>query len=130
MHPKLVETFNWVVAAVARNLPRSDRYAAIPLLAIENCPEVVKGAPSPSRAYAHVGHLPGKLCVAAKRFERLPIEHKVGILLHEIGHVGSHGGELAADAWVFGELGIAIRYRGKKRLQWVSAADIRRLAGA
>ena len=95
-----------------------------------HCGDVTASAPGGQRerSYAHVGHWPGTVCAELIKFAELSLEHQVGILLHEFGHLGDEfGGEQGADRWVFVELGVALEYRGALDLQWVSAADIERL---
>lgn len=119
--------FERVKASVIERLSEGDR--TVEIVTLLHCPEVLSTAPKGQRerSYAHVGHWPDVICIDLPRFEKLPIEHQVGIFLHEFGHIGApFAGEEGADRWVFEELGIALTYRGKKILQWVSASDIRK----
>jgi hypothetical protein len=90
------------------------------------CAEVrknLRGA-ARARAFMHVGHTEGAVCFDAA-MRRLPLNHAVGILLHEFGHLGSGGGEAEADQWVLAKLGIAIRYKGRLCLEWVDDKAVR-----
>ena len=86
-----------------------------------------------SRVYAHsfCDRLPragNVVCWAAAAFRELPPEHIAGICLHELGHqmVGSMEGapeydaEREADLAVLERLGVAIKYKKPKLIQWVS----------
>jgi len=77
------------------------------------------GHPDHLRAWAHVGHMPGVLCVNPLYFA-LPPTVKIGIVLHEIGHIGCGGGdEMEADLWVRDNLGVEIKYGGPGAVQEV-----------
>jgi len=97
-----------------------------PPASLLHCGDIQKGFPAggKERAYAHVGHWPdGTVCVDLPRFAKLSVEHQVGVILHELGHLARpDGGEKEADLWVFEALGIPIEYRGPKTLQWVPRA--------
>lgn len=89
-----------------------------------DCPEIfARRRAGDTRAYAHVGHVDGAVCVAsdlARRGDNI----LYGVLLHEVGHLGAfHDGlpptEKAANDWVERELGHRIVYRGRPPLQWV-----------
>ena len=72
------------------------------------------------RVHAHVFHYPDVVCVV-RDFELLPDEHKVGILLHEFGHIlapSEHDAD--ADLWVEEFCGIDVEY--VDTLQWVKPA--------
>jgi len=80
------------------------------------------------RQYAHVFHKPGQICVA-DAFLDLPIEIRLGILLHELGHLalGNRGTETDADHMAREISGIEV-YREDsehgKRLETISERDI------
>jgi hypothetical protein len=81
----------------------------------------------------HVGHRSGKVCASAAA-ARLPVEHVVGLFLHELGH------PMAMAAWRRSEqedadravrefLGVRLRYRGPLLLQWVPRRVARMVLG-
>lgn len=79
------------------------------------------------RQYAHVFHVPGVICVA-EAFEALPLGYRLGILLHECGHLllGPPHSEAAADQIIESVYGIRIyrrSYEGARRLEYVSLRD-------
>lgn len=93
------------------------------------------------RWYAHTFHYQGSdnhqgsvesreiICVA-KDFDNLPIEHKMGILAHEIGHLiaGYEADEITADITAKNALGVRIRYMNSeygRNLQFLNKADIK-----
>jgi hypothetical protein len=81
------------------------------------------------RQFAHSHHLPGVICWARASTD-LPVEHQLGIGLHEYGHVlaGDQGSEFddegAADEAVLKRFGVEIKYVGPHELQWVDLEDI------
>lgn len=79
-----------------------------------------------SRSFMHVGHVPGTVCFHLE-MDKLPLNHIVGVILHEFGHIGSNGGEAEADAWVVAKLGITLEYKGKLCLEWVPDEVVRRV---
>lgn len=81
------------------------------------CRLVEKDHAESPRVFAHVFHRRDRAICVCREFEGLPLGHQVGILLHEIGHLMSNGGEAEADLWVDDNLGIDIDYRST--LQWV-----------
>ncbi len=99
-----------------------------------DCPEVMESRLEPGvkgqRAFMHVGHLQGTVCAwsgSAGLAQPGAEGYLFGLLLHEFGHLGSRGGELAADAWVFDNFGIRIHYKSKLDLEWVDAWAVRRI---
>lgn len=74
------------------------------------------------RVFAHVFHRRGKTICLCRDFAKLPLGHKIGILLHEIGHLMSNGGESEADLWVQDNLGIDIGF--KETVQWVDPGEV------
>lgn len=87
------------------------------------------------RQYAHVYHYQGSgvrgeiICVV-KDFDKLPIEHKMGILAHEIGHLiaGYEADEITADIVARNTLGVRIRYKNSehgRNLQFLNKTDIK-----
>lgn len=53
---------------------------------LQVCPHAEQDHRRDRRAYAHVFHRPGVICVARALLE-LPDRYKLAILLHELGHV-------------------------------------------
>ena len=79
------------------------------------------------RQYAHTFHRRGVICVSSA-FHRLPETHRLGLLLHEVGHLlaGQQAGEAQADRAAHRYSGLTIRYRDStygKRLEWLSPRD-------
>lgn len=74
------------------------------------------------RVYAHVFHRQGNAICICPAFDRLRLEHKIGILVHEIGHLMSKGGEAEADLWVQENMGVDIDFRDT--LQWVDPKQV------
>lgn len=82
-----------------------------------------------ARWFAHTWHHNYTICYA-RALETLPDEFKLGILLHELGHLtaGPWGPERWADEAVADQLRIKIRYRNVnakvKRVEWVPLEDL------
>jgi len=74
------------------------------------------------RVHAHVGHEPNAICLCHD-FEGLPDPCKIGILLHEYGHLFGGNSDAEADLWVEEELGIDLDY--VETLQWVHPDELR-----
>lgn len=77
------------------------------------------------RAFMHVGHVEGRICVTPEA-NRLAPGFLLGMFLHEFGHIGSGGDDTEADRWVFEHFGIPVTYRGPLTLEWVSDKALRR----
>jgi len=82
------------------------------------------------RQFAHVFHKPKTICVCPE-FYNLPQSFQVGILLHEIGHLGfgpeENHTENEADRIAFYLSGVQVfrrRYAGMNRLETVRREDI------
>lgn len=101
-------------------------------LRICRCPSAERDHRRELRSYAHVGHRRGVLCVA-RAFYRLPLGHRLGLIVHEVGHLELQGrphSELQADQAAFRRYGIRVQYRNTRwgrHLQWVDAARVRPL---
>jgi hypothetical protein len=76
-----------------------------------NCQLVEKEHRKSKRQYAHVFHINGQVCLA-RAFIELPERFRLGILMHEYGHIlaGPDGSEEAANKAVERKTGIPIRY--------------------
>lgn len=66
------------------------------IVRIKHCNDADKEHEKNIRQYAHVDHEPGIICVC-KEFSKLPNEHQIGIIGHEIGHLLGENDELGAD---------------------------------
>ncbi len=73
------------------------------------CPPAEREHEKSLRQYAHTGHYQGAICVA-KEFFDLPLQHALAILIHELGHLSSEGGEREADEEVRKMFGVRIIY--------------------
>jgi hypothetical protein len=81
-----------------------------------------------ARAFMHVEGKNRVVCAAADAGS-LSESYQVGLLLHEFGHIGSDGGEQAADEWVLENFSILIHYMGPLEIEWVSAKDLAAVLG-
>ena len=100
-------------------LRRGGGYKAVDV-SLRACPEIRRGLRSAARqrAYMHTGHIKQYICThpdAAK----LSDGFLFGVLFHEFGHVFTGAGEAKADQWVFEKLGLPLRYKGAKKLEWI-----------
>lgn len=86
------------------------------------CALVVKDHKEDKRVFAHVFHRRGNVICLSRAFDRLELPHKIGILIHEIGHLMSAGGESEADLWAEENLDIDIDF--KDTLQWVDPVEV------
>jgi len=59
------------------------------------------------RQYAHTGHVKGVICVA-RAYYTLPVKYRVGVLLHEFGHLAGARDEMDADALAFKLFGVEV----------------------
>ena len=82
-----------------------------------------------ARQFAHTYHKPSVICWARAASD-LPVEHQLGILMHEYGHLlaGDKSCEFedekAADLAVLDRFGIEITYVGPHEMQWVELGAI------
>lgn len=117
-------------AAVRERVAKAD--PGLALTALRVCGELrhkLKGK-TRSRAFMHVGHHPGSICLHPAA-GKLKVNHVVGLFLHEFGHLGTpDGSEADADQWVLVKLGIAILYKGPLCLEWVPDDVVAGLLGA
>lgn len=109
---------------------RSRRVPALSLAV--GCPKITsqrrRGDP---RAFCHVGCRAGKVCCSALVAD-LPLEHAVGLFLHELGHpmawaAWRSSDQHGADAAVRRFLGIRLRYSGPLLIQRVPASVAERI---
>lgn len=96
---------------------------------LQHCTDADRDHKRSPRAYAHVGHYPGTICVA-NAIVFLPREFVCGILLHELGHLTGAYGEKAADLAGQDLSGVRIlrkTHHGHgiaRNLEWVSPRDV------
>lgn len=80
------------------------------------------------RNVMHMGHVRRAICALIEA-GTLGDEYLYGLFLHEFGHLGSKGGERAADRWILDVFGIRIQYAGELDLEWVPMSVVRRIEG-
>ena len=63
------------------------------------------------RQYAHVFHVPNQICLAYE-FADLPERFRLGLLMHELGHIlaGPTKGEKAANDAILDYSGVTVHY--------------------
>lgn len=99
-------------------------------LKIKECPLAERDHRKSKRVYAHYGHLPQTICVSREIY-RIPANHTVAIIAHEIGH--ALGGDTEKEANRIAEdlFGIKIRYINRTPwgnwLQYISHEDIKKV---
>jgi len=76
-------------------------------LRVRMCEEAEDEHDGSMRQYAHTMHHPNTICLS-KAYYRLPSHHKLGILLHELGHLAGAVGEREADQLAQEMFGIEI----------------------
>lgn len=96
-------------------------------LLVEICPVANTEHERSGRQYAHVFCRRDKICVSSA-FGDLPETHKLGILLHEVGHVlaGQRASEKRSNETILKASGIRVRYRDSRygsRLEWIRTKD-------
>jgi hypothetical protein len=91
---------------------------------LQSCPLVEREHREARRQYAHVFHIANQVCVA-RAIAELPEKYRLGILMHELGHImaGPKGSEEAANNAVFEQTGIRIYYGGNSNLEFIDRAD-------
>ena len=102
-------------------------------LTVRNCQEADREHAISRRQYAHTFHRPGVICVS-RSFWDLPETNRLGLLLHEAGHVlmervkHNHTEDEANDA-IYHASGIRVWYRdgnGGPQLEWIRPEDKRK----
>jgi hypothetical protein len=80
---------------------------------VQTCPQADREHRESKRQYAHVHHRRGNVVCVCRAFFRLPWRIRLGLLLHEIGHLidPDETNELAVDRLAEAELGIKIYRR-------------------
>ena len=84
------------------------------------------------RQYAHTWHIDDKTICVAKAFFSLPIEHKAGLIAHEIGHLligPEEHEEYEADLAAMRKFGVVIRYKNSVYgdfLQYLDRKDVKK----
>jgi len=110
------------------------RSKRVPLLGLQvGCPQIAARRRRDKRAFAHVGHIPGKICIhpaAAK----LGVHQVVALFLHELGHpmawrAWRRTEQEDADKAVREFLGIRIYYRVPLMVQWIPTGIAARILG-
>ena len=77
-------------------------------LRVHICKEAEEEHDGNVRQYAHTMHHPNTICLS-RAFYRLLSHHKLGILLHELGHLAGAVGEREADQLAQEMFGVKVR---------------------
>lgn len=94
------------------------------MIKLRHCREVDEDHKRSCRQYAHTYHYKDTICVA-KAFDKLPIQHKLGLIVHEVGHIlvgKANHKESQADREANKYFGVRILYKDSKygkRLQYL-----------
>ena len=95
----------------------SERDPRLRGVSVQHCDEADQDHERIGRAYMHVGHYPTTICYAAAA-DDLSLPFKVGLLVHEIGHLNGAEGEQEANEAGGALLGIHVEWRGRWILEW------------
>lgn len=79
------------------------------VIKVRHCKQADEDHRLSKRQYAHVGHKSWNIICVAKAFYRLPYKIRLGLLLHELGHIFGADGELEADRLAFKLFGIKVK---------------------
>ncbi|HEC61337.1 MAG TPA: hypothetical protein ENI27_03685 [bacterium] len=109
---KAMEKVQDLIFGVVADLPFYPHYIELFI----GCSDLEESHRQIPRVHAHVFHIPMTICVT-ESIEGLSDEHKIGILLHEMGHIYGGYDDADADLWVQDALGIDIAY--VNTMQWV-----------
>lgn len=85
---------------------------------IRECPLADREHTISRRQYAHTYHRANTICVA-RAYSRLPMEFKLGILFHELGHLLGAVDELEADRLAEKAFGVRIERVDSKHGEWL-----------
>lgn len=96
---------------------------------VEHCKDADQEHAESRRQYAHTLHKKGVICVASSFFD-LPENVRLGLLLHEVGHIlldrkPGHSEDAANDA-VYKASGVRVYYRDGKHgpeVEWIRPQD-------
>jgi len=117
-----------------RNKVDDNTLHLIMALRVKTCKDIKKSAGrrdtrEKARMYSHVGHKPDVICIAPD-FSILPANCKLGILLHEVGHIATGlGNEPEADLWVKDVLGITVNYYSDLELEYINNNWVEEICG-
>jgi len=84
------------------------------------------------RQLLHVGHVPGFICKALA-FDKIPLNHQLALLAHEVGHLAIKGdhSEEEANEMVKRIFGVSLKYIPDTpwgaRLQFIPSEDLRKV---
>lgn len=114
--------------------PKFDLYRTItlkrnPPISIIHCELADREHGRSRRQYAHTYHYGDEVICVSRYLYYLPDEHRLAILLHEIGHIlaGPDGSEEDADATIEADSGIPIYYIDSPygaRLEYIDPEDV------
>lgn len=96
------------------------------MIKIKICKQANEEHKASIRQYAHTGHYKNVICVANAIVD-LPMNYMIAIILHEIGHLKSGGGEIQANNWVLRKCGIRIMYKDSEygnNLEYISNDEV------
>jgi predicted GNAT family N-acyltransferase len=88
---------------------------------LRRCPVVELEHKRSTRQYCHTLHRRGNVICCARATEELPLENKLGLLVHEIGHLALRGrphSENDANKAGCAVTGIPVAFKGPLRLEW------------
>lgn len=101
----------------------------------KHCAQCDREHEESDRQYCHVGHVRGVICFAAA-IDELPLGYKLGLAVHEIGHIMLEGPNFDSkhryteqDANDAGceATGIRLEFKGKKTLEYADPRNLRKI---